>query len=125
MTCEGNCGTCAPPLVRAPNQPEGGEPALYADLWVKPWVMPDAGMLVPQHAHTYPHLSVIASGAVRVWQDGRDLGVTRAPGVVKIPARVKHAFEVLEAGTTVFCVHNALHGEAADIYEEHHLVLEG
>lgn len=125
MTCSGNCGACTPPLARAVNQPEEGEATLYGDVWVKPWRMPDAGMLVPQHAHTYPHQSFIARGAVRVWQDGKDMGVARAPAAVRVPARVKHAFEVLEADTLILCIHNAAHGEAADIHEEHHLMLEG
>jgi hypothetical protein len=125
MSCTGNCGACTPPgYPRHMSQPEGQEATLYGDVWVKPWVMPAAGMFVPQHAHTYPHVSVIAAGSVRVWQGGHDMGVTKAPGVVRIPARVKHEFEVLEDGTTIFCVHNAAHGEAADIHEENNLARE-
>jgi hypothetical protein len=122
MTCDGNCAECPTALTRHASQPEGLEAALYGDVWVKPWVMPAAGMIVPQHAHTYDHLSAIAQGSVRVWQDGEDMGVTKAPGLVRVPARVKHAFEVLEAGTVILCIHNAAHGEAAEIHEEHHLV---
>jgi len=122
MTCDGNCAECPTALKRHDSQPEGLSPALYGGVFVKPWVMPEAGMIVPQHAHTYDHLSAIASGSVRVWQDGEDMGVTRAPGLVRVPAKVKHSFEILEAGTVIMCIHNAAHGEAAEIHEEHELM---
>ncbi|MBE7158729.1 MAG: aspartyl/asparaginyl beta-hydroxylase domain-containing protein, partial [Rhodospirillales bacterium] len=51
-----------PPVVRQPI--EGMH--LYAGSYVKSHVVPDAGTVMPQHAHTYPHMSFIASGAVRV-----------------------------------------------------------
>lgn len=116
-TCDGNCGSCKPAFTRHPSQPQGGEPALYGGVWVKPWTMPEAAMIVPQHSHQYPHLSYLAAGAVRVIQDGEAVQEYTAPAAIRIPAKVKHTFEILEAGTLILCIHNAALGEA-DFHEE-------
>lgn len=111
-------------MRRAPNQPEEALSALYGGVFVKAYRAPDAGTLMPQHAHTYPHLSIVARGGVRVWAGDLDLGTFNAPAAVRIAARTKHRFLTLEDDTLVLCVHNADHGEAADVHEEHQLALE-
>lgn len=100
------------------------ETHLYGGVFVKSHVVPDAGTLLPQHAHTYPHMSFIARGGVRVWCGDLDLGTFNAPAAVKVAARQKHRFLTLQDDTVILCLHNAAHGEAADIHEEHQLVSE-
>ena len=104
-----------PPLAPLDEQPLSTN--IYTDvpgLFVKHCVF-DAGTFIPQHSHTTPHLSVIATGAVRVWKDGAVLGDFRAPAGVTIEAYAKHTFLALEPGTTVLCVHR----DTPEMHEEH------
>lgn len=110
-------------MKRAENQPFG-DVHLYGGVFVKEMLVPDAGTLIGQHAHTYDHLSYLAAGSVQVWAGTENLGVFHAPAAIRIPARVKHRFLSLRDNTLVLCLHNAAHGEAADIHEEHRLELE-
>jgi quercetin dioxygenase-like cupin family protein len=109
-------------LERAAEQPYGIEIHIADDVFVKQSVVAKAGTILPQHAHRYDHLSMIAVGSVRVWEDGRLKGEFKAPTGVHIRAGVKHTFQTLEDGTVIYCVHNAAHAEVAEIVEEHHLV---
>lgn len=111
-------------MRRAPNQPDGISTINYGGVYIKTWRMPDAGMIVPQHAHTYDHISYLAAGMVNVRRGGELIGRYAAPAAIRIPACEKHTFTTLLPGTVILCIHNAAHGEAADIHEEHHLVTE-
>ena len=117
-------------MKRAPNQPEDAPASLYGGVFVKAWRMPDAGMLVPQHAHTYPHISFLARGSVAVSRDDPETGARttethHAPAAIRIRERTKHSFLTLSDDVLVLCIHSAERGEAADIQEEHELALEG
>jgi hypothetical protein len=98
-------------MKRAEHQPESSL-TIYAGIFCKVWHVQDACTLLPQHSHEFPHLSLIVAGAVRVWQDGVDLGVFHAPAAVKIPARTFHAFRTLTDGVVIACIHNVDHLEA-------------
>jgi quercetin dioxygenase-like cupin family protein len=111
-------------MKRADRQPVG-QVHLYGGTFVKEMLTPDEGTLIPQHAHTYDHLSYVAAGSVRVWRDDVLLGDFMAPHAIQIPARAKHRFLTLEPFTLVLCIHAVAEGEAVDIHEEHHLALEG
>jgi len=111
-------------LKPAPRQPMG-DSHLYGDVFVKEMFVPDAGTVVPQHAHTYDHISYLAAGDIVVERNGVEIGVFCAPFALLIPARTKHSFRTLADNVLILCLHNAAHGEAADIAEEHHLSLEG
>lgn len=82
------------------------------------------GEIIPQHAHAYPHISVIGAGSVRVWKDGVWSGTYKAPQQIVIEAGVKHLFHVLEDKTVVLCVHNVSRSGSIDVLEEHHIVTE-
>ena len=114
-------------MKRAPVQPTEVDIRIVDGVFVKATHFRHAGMLAPQHAHEFSHLSYVASGAVRVFADGEPGGEFVAPASVVIPARVKHLFEILVDDTVVLCIHNADHadpdGEPA-IHAEHNLVLE-
>ena len=101
-------------------QPETTIEIKMADgIFVKSTLIPEAGTILPQHAHSFDHLSMIASGAVRVWQDGELLGDFSAPVGILIKARAKHKFLSLENNTLIYCIHNLHSAEAVDIAEEH------
>lgn len=110
-------------MKRAINQPTSAI-TIYGGIYALTWTVKDAGTVMPQHAHTYEHLSAIMCGAVRVQCDGADRGEFRAPAFVKIPARSRHTFTTLEPGTVIACLHSVAEGEGVDIHAEHHLELE-
>lgn len=115
-------------MKRADRQPAGAI-HLYGGSFVKEMLTPDEGTLIPQHAHRYDHLSYLAAGSIRVWQDDVLQGDYLAPAAIRIPANTKHRFLTLEPWTLVLCIHAVGAAEAVDendlITAEHHLELEG
>ena len=110
-------------MKRAPNQPTT-HLTMYGGVYALSHAVKDAGTILPQHSHTFPHLSAIMAGAVQVVADGEDLGTFEAPALVKIAARTKHTFTTLRPDTVICCLHAVAEGEEVDIYAEHHLALE-
>ena len=111
-------------MKRAENQPTS-ELVLYAGLFCKLWSVADAGTLLPQHAHGFPHLSLIVQGKVYCWRGDDCLGEFTAPAVIKIPAHIFHKFLTLTDNTTIACIHNADHADLEGepvIAAEHQLV---
>jgi hypothetical protein len=113
-------------MKRAEHQPTT-DLTLYAGIYAKVWTIADRGTVLPQHAHEWDHISLIASGKVHIWQRDDYLGVYTAPAMVKIPARAFHRFETITDNVVIVCIHNADHidadGEPA-VYAPAHLELE-
>lgn len=99
-----------------PIQPIETDIHLSEGVFVKKWKMAVRGMIVPQHSHSYDHVSVIVKGTVRIF--GQHAMVLRAPASVLIKAGIKHTFETLTDDVIILCVHDR---EVA-ILEEHQLV---
>ncbi len=59
-------------------------------IFIKQMFMERAGIMVPQHSHSYAHSSMLAAGSVRVWRDGEMIGDFKAPIPIEIPAKCKH-----------------------------------
>lgn len=78
--------------------------------------------IVPQHSHSYSHLTAILSGRVRVMLDGEEKGEYSAPSFLRIPARTKHLFVTLEDDTVIECIHNVSRSGDIEITEEHQIV---
>ena len=74
-------------------------------------VIPKAGLYVPQHAHSYDHLSLLTVDGLRAWCDEKLLGSFTAPAEIRIPALSKHTFLAPVDGTTFYCIHNVEHFE--------------
>lgn len=113
-------------MKRAEHQPESTL-VLYAGLYAKTWTVQDRGTLLPQHAHTWPHISYVVSGVIRAWRDDELLGDFVGPCALKIPARALHSFLTLSDNVTILCLHNADHVDADDepaIHARHDLELE-
>lgn len=110
------------PLAPPQDQPEYGVEFHSADgVWLKQIVMPKKDTILPQHVHAWPHLTMVATGAVIVWVDGKILGRFDAPAGIKIEAGKAHAFQALGDNTTLWCIHG-LHSEAAQqMVREHGL----
>ena len=110
----------------AENQPTS-ELVLYAGIYCKMWAVRNRGTLLPQHAHTWSHISMIVQGEVRVWRDDELLGDYKAPAMIKIRAYALHKFLTLSDDVTIACLHNADHADPdgePSIAKRHDLELE-
>lgn len=88
---------------------------------IKPMIFKNAGVIAAQHSHKYAHTSYIATGAVRVWCEGRCVGDFLAPAGIEIKAETKHEFMSLLPNTTVLCIHNVGRTGEIEVVEEHAL----
>lgn len=110
-------------MKRAVNQPTS-DLVLFGGIFLKTYRAPDRGMLIPQHAHAFDHLTLLIAGTMRVWTDGRMLGDFVAPATIKIVAEEKHSFLTMTPGVVFACVHAIGEAEDVTIAAEHHLPLE-
>lgn len=62
--------------------------------------------VVPQHTHDYDHVTLVASGSVRLWVEGEYKGDFDAFRAIEVKARKAHIFQALEPMTRLACVHN-------------------
>lgn len=109
-------------FVKAPSQPITTDLRMADGVFAKTLAIQKAGTFVPQHAHTFPHVSCIVRGSVRVWKDGELDGDYRAPLGLLIKARVKHTFQSLQDDTIILCVHDIGTAENVSVEEENQLV---
>lgn len=109
-------------MTPAPEQPFGVEIKMADGVFIKQIVIPKAYTYVPQHSHTYDHTSMLAVGAVAVWQDEAFLGRRQAPCGMTIGAGVKHTFMSLEDSTVIYCIHRIDRMGEIEIAEEHQLI---
>jgi quercetin dioxygenase-like cupin family protein len=101
-------------MKRAERQPETVSVTLFAGVYYKVWRVPAAGTVIPQHVHEHDHLTALLQGAVWAWRNDELLGSFRAPATLKIGAGDKHMFQTLVDDTTLACIHNADHLDAAE-----------
>jgi mannose-6-phosphate isomerase-like protein (cupin superfamily) len=119
-----SCGTCTA-CAALPDelQPYGVEHATADGIFVKQMVIPKAGTIVPTHAHSYDHTTMVAKGSVDVWADGVFQRRYDAPEAIYIPALVKHRIVSLVDDCICYCIHRMRDGGAA-VHEEHQIVGE-
>lgn len=108
-------------LKLADEQPHGVEISIADDVFVKQMVIAKTGTLVPQHTHTWDHLSMLAIGKVRVWKDGKYDGDYTAPMAIMIKAGVAHKFLSLVDNTIIYCIHNIAHSGSIDVLKENEI----
>lgn len=114
-------------MKRADRQPETISVTVYAGIYYKQYRVPDAGTLIPQHSHDFPHLTALLQGSIRAYRGDDLLGDYHAPAVVQIPAGVLHTFLTLEDDVALACIHNADHldDDEPAVSQEARLELEG
>lgn len=100
-------------------QPISVEIKMCDGLFVKSMQVAKAHTFIPQHSHEYDHLSMLASGAVRVWKNGESLGEFHAPAGILIERHAKHKFMTLVDNTIVYCIHNIRDAESVEVHAEH------
>lgn len=97
-------------------------------LYIKQIAVPKKGTILGQHAHQLSHISLLASGSVRLrrghWtaavvEDGEEY---HAPTGIPIPAGELHSFETLTDGVVLYCVHSLASGEALRILALHGII---
>ena len=91
------------------NEAEKVEFHLADDIFVKMIALDRMGRICKGHKHTYDHTSFLATGKLRLWEDGVFMGDFTAPTGILIKANVSHMMIALEDNTTFFCIHNT-HG---------------
>lgn len=119
--------TSSTSLVKLPRElhPDSVEFQGADGVLVKSMVCKTAGTIVPQHAHEYDHLSMLAIGAVKVWKDEKYLGTFHAPAGINIEAGSKHRFETVSDYTIIYCIHNVSRSGEIDIADRHALDFGG
>jgi hypothetical protein len=108
-------------FVPLEEQPEQTDVRLLSGTFVKEIRVARARTALPQHAHTFAHVSVVVRGAVRLYENTLHKGDFQAPCGILIRARSKHLFVTLADDTVLLCVHDG----DADVADEHALEAEG
>lgn len=90
----------------------------FGNIWVRQNYLPKAGDSFPGHTHHFDHVSLLASGKVRVTVEGYEPKEFTAPTFIVIKKEHKHDFVALEDGTLWYCVFalRDANGETTDIY---------
>lgn len=109
-----NCSMCI-------EQPPLWEHTSVDGVFIKQMYLEKVGTLIPQHAHRYPHTTMLARGKMRIWKEGVLLGDFEAPFPIYIEARVKHTLMSLEDNTLAYCIHNSSRTGTVEVHEEHQL----
>jgi hypothetical protein len=110
-------------MQRAEHQPEGTV-MIYAGIFCKTWHVADVGTLLPQHAHDWPHITMLVRGAIRLWRGEQLDGDYQAPATLKIPARELHSFLTLTDNCILACIHAVGQAGEPTIHQHHNLELE-
>jgi quercetin dioxygenase-like cupin family protein len=79
-------------------------------LYAKEYMLPK-GYAIPQHAHTYSHLSILAKGEVVLDVDGVQK-FYKAPACIEIAANKIHVI-VTQTDTIWYCIHATEQAEEA------------
>lgn len=108
-------------LNPATNQPHGAIHYTADGVYIREINVDDAGTLIPQHSHVYPHTTMLVKGSIRVWEDGKLIGDRVAPTGIFIKAGVKHSFLTLENNTILYCIHNVSRTGDVEVKEGHHI----
>ncbi len=91
-------------------------------IWTAHITVADAGTVLPQHSHSFDHLTLLAAGSVRVSRADTDPIEYSAPAGILIPAGVKHLFETLTPDVVLACIHNTARTGRVQVADEHQIV---
>jgi len=65
------------------------------------------------HAHTFDHITLLSSGAVKMVHDNGEAEY-KAPHLIVTPKGIKHQFTALEPNTVFCCIHAIRDGDGVD-----------
>lgn len=75
-------------------------------MWVRAYTLAKAHTVAAQHVHAHDHITLLASGSVKFWQDGVEVAQYDAPAVITVPANKRHAFQATTDNVVLCCLHN-------------------
>jgi quercetin dioxygenase-like cupin family protein len=81
----------------------------------------EADSYVPQHSHSYEHVSSIPFGEGTIQRDGDEPKPFKGPCFIVIPAHAKHLFHFTTRGM-LMCIHNTSRSGSIEVEEEHQIV---
>lgn len=90
----------------------------FGNIWVRQNYLENSGDFHPGHKHHFDHVSLLASGKVRVTVEGYPPKEFTAPTFIVIKKEHNHKFEALEDGTLWYCVFalRDVDGNVTDFY---------
>ncbi len=83
------------------------------NVFVKMFMFTRAGDSNQGHAHAFDHITLLASGSVRMEHDN-GVNEYKAPFLIVTPKNISHKFTALEAGTLLACIHAVRDGDGID-----------
>lgn len=101
-----------------PQRLERHELGYFGNIWVRQNLLLKAGESTQGHHHKFDHVSLLASGKVRVEIEGYEPTEFTAPTFIVIKKEYSHKFTALEDNTLWYCVFalRDVDGEVTDIY---------
>lgn len=116
----------SPSYSRLEEQPIDTDFVMPDGVFIKQIHIKKKGTYIPQHSHSYEHVSMLARGSVQVWINGEldrrtACGTYKAPKPIMISAEKKHLFLALEDDTIIFCIHNISRTGEIEVREEHQI----
>lgn len=83
------------------------------NVWVKYYFFPDIGGTHEGHAHTFDHITLLATGKILMKHDNGEQEFT-APHLIVTPKGIVHQFITLEPNTVFCCIHAIRDGDGVD-----------
>jgi len=80
------------------------------NVFVKMMVCVEPGDIIHGHAHTFDHITLLATGSVIMSARGNEVE-HKSPKLIITPKGVVHQFTALEANTTLCCIHAIRDGD--------------
>lgn len=84
-----------------------------ANLFSRQMHFKNAGDIEHGHTHPFDHLTLLASGSVRVKVNGK-ITDFHAPHMIYIKAEHEHEIVALENNTVAYCIHALRNGDGVD-----------
>jgi quercetin dioxygenase-like cupin family protein len=84
-----------------------------ANLWSRQMHFKKAGDIEHGHTHEFDHLTMLASGSLRVTVNGKTTDF-KAPHMIYIKAEHNHELVALEDNTVAYCIHALRDGNGVD-----------
>lgn len=90
--------------------------AAVSNVWVRQMKFLCAGAVMPGHLHNHNHLTLLASGKLRVTVNNKTSEFS-APHMIFIHKDHEHLLEALEENTVAYCIHAFREKDTGDIIE--------
>lgn len=95
---------------------------ISGNIFIRPTIMPRAGLVCDGHTHNFDHTTIVFRGAVHVKVTREDATVERdfhAPAHFLVTADAKHEITSLEDDTEFWCVyaHRTPQGDVIQVYD--------